>query len=75
MNPLNVVVPFNVFTAYRDRRSRGGDIVDSTNGTPGAGAVAPAEGESGCVDMAPASPETTMDIPALAQPVTERIPS
>jgi hypothetical protein len=75
MNPLNVVVPFDVFTVYRDRRLRGGDAGDATGQTPGAGTVSLSRVESGCVEILAASPETAVDTPALAQPVTERIPS
>ena len=83
MNPLDVVVPFNVFTAYRERRSRGGLAGESTAGTPGAGAAFPARESSDCVDapavLMPASLPAPADAaeraPALAKPAIERIPS
>ena len=68
MDPLNVVVPFTVFTEYRDRRLRGRD---ATGETPAADVVSPSTEESGCEDTSFASAETTVP----TAPSTERIPS
>jgi hypothetical protein len=79
MNPLDVVVPFNIFTVYRDRRMRGGLAGEAAGGTPGAGATVPEQEITDCVDLLPlslpASAETAERSPALAKPATERNPS
>ena len=80
MDPRIVVVPFAVFTRYRNRRLHGEDIAGekpaadtaSPSLLPGAGGVAAkAGGENGCVDTSFASAETAVP----AEPIIERIPS
>ena len=80
MSSLNVVVPFTVFTEYRDRRSRSGNRGgDAETATLGDGAAPPSQEASGCLDTLPvslpASAETAAETTALTEPVTERIPS
>jgi hypothetical protein len=80
MNQLGSLVPFAVFTEYRDRRRRGGDIdrmmPDVNAPAPlgaaaGSGAAAAAGEESGCVETSLTPGETTI----RAEPTIERIPS
>jgi hypothetical protein len=80
MNPLNVVVPFSVFTEYRDRRSRARDAGGlAITATPVVDAAAASHDARDGVDTAPASrdtkDETTHVTTMVAKPTTERIPS
>ena len=66
MNEPGIVVPFAVFTEYRNRRLLGGD---TARAEPGADAVNPSREESACVDSSFTSAETTV----REEPATERI--
>ena len=68
MSPLDVVVPFAVFTEYRNRRSRAPDL---TGVSPAAVPSSPSLDESGCTDASFASAENR----PRAEPENERIPS
>jgi hypothetical protein len=83
MGQLGIVVPFTVFTEYRDRRSSGGTIAvtkpdvarppvhRSAEGESGSGEAAEAGDNSGCADTTFTSAETIVP----AEPTPERIPS
>jgi hypothetical protein len=68
MNQLGIVVPFSVFTEYRNRRLLGGDIARAEPGPDSVDTVSPSQ-ESGCVDVSFTSAETTVP----TEPATERI--
>ena len=83
MGQLGIVVPFTVFTEYRDRRSSGGTIAvtkpdvarppvhRSAQGESGSGEAAEAGDNSGCADTTFTSAETIVP----TEPTPERIPS
>jgi hypothetical protein len=67
MSSLNVLVPFTVFTDYKNRRSRAPDL---TGISPAADPSSPSREQSGCTDASFASAETR----PRAEPENERIP-
>jgi hypothetical protein len=69
MSPSGVVVPFSVFTDYRNRRSSGAIIAPA--GPAAADEPPRSPDESGCTDAAFPSAETT----PRAEAEKERIPS